>query len=189
MNQYRKALCLVPWTMAAAIQFDSALGQDLFIDQGACPGEGCVYDEPWVAEAPIELHAAADLASAVVAKLDAGDSVWTLTGEVHTLVPGIFQVVHAFDDFAPGDEVQLYTYRGEGWFHVRHNGVLKDADLSIGPTEPDFRATLQRCTETPYCHGALERAPEYEWWIKVRTASGIEGWVAGPQSFDTPSHF
>ena len=116
-----------------------AIAQDLFIDKGACPGEGCVYGEQWVARTPVRLRSAPSLTASFSGTVLAAESVQTVTGEVHTS-PGRFVVHRPHGGFAPGDEVFLYTYLGEGWFRLRHEGFTEGGrefsgnseDLSVG---------------------------------------------------------
>ena len=65
--------------------------RSIFVDTGACPGEGCGYGT-WVTVRETSLRAAPDLESAIVVALSGGVIVEAVTGEVHT-VPGRF-VVH-----------------------------------------------------------------------------------------------
>jgi hypothetical protein len=160
-----------------------AAAEEVFVDRGACPGEGCRYGERWVASTPVPLRARPDSAAPSVTTVQAGDSVHTLTGEVHT-VPGRFVILRAHADFAPGDEILLYTYLGEGWFRIRHDGRLREADLGFSPWGG---SPGKRCEKDPGCWGILESELRFDWWVKLRTSEGVEGWTLATGSFDRGS--
>ena len=155
-----------------------AAKDDVFIDEGACPGEGCRYGEVWIATEPVDLQRTADASTEIVATIQAGQSVQTLTGQVHT-VPGRFEVHRVHDEFVPGDEVLLYTYLGEGWFRLRHNGETKEVDLNFSPWGGSGGT---RCDNEARCWGSLQKELEFDWWVKVRTKNGAEGWVRDPSA-------
>ena len=62
-----------------------AVAQDLFIDKGACPGEGCVYGERWVAGTPVRLQSAPSSMASSSGNVLGGETVQTITGKVHTI--------------------------------------------------------------------------------------------------------
>lgn len=156
----------------------------LYIDKGACPGEGCRYGELWVSTKSTALLEGPSAGAKPVAIIGDGEAVTTITGEVHS-VPSRFVVNRAQGDFSPGDEVLVYTYLGEGRFRLRHNGVLKDVDLNFGP---GGSSNGTRCEKNPArCWGTLQKELKSEWWVKVRTRRGMEGWVLGAAGFKTPS--
>jgi hypothetical protein len=157
--------------------------QGVFIDKGACPGEGCMYGERWVARSAVDLLKAPESTAPVVATVKTGEPISTVTGEVHT-VPGRFVVHRTHQDFNPGDEVLVYTYLGEGVFRIRHNGQLRDADLNFGPAGGSGG---KRCEEQPRCWGTLQEELQFTWWVLVRTTSGTEGWVRNTAGFVQPS--
>jgi hypothetical protein len=159
-----------------------ALGQEPYIDKGACPGEGCGYGERWVTETAIQLRGAPGSSSTIVATLERAEPVATITSEVHT-IPVRFIVRRAHEEFVPGDEVIVYTYLGEGRFRLRHNGKLKEVDLDFSPAGS---SNGTRCDVEARCWGTLEKEHESQWWVKVRTRSGLEGWVLDTAGFRTP---
>ena len=156
---------------------------DVYVDKGACPGEGCQYDERWVAKEVVGLRKEPNQKSPVVATVRPGEGVRTVTGEVHT-VPGRFVVRVPLGELKPGDEVLVYTYLGEGHFRVRHNGQVKEADLEFSPLGGSGGT---RCEVESRCWGTLQQELQFTWWIKVRTASRTEGWVADAGKFLQPS--
>lgn len=164
----------------------AALAQEpTYIDKGACPGEGCRYGEQWVAAKTIHVFQVPQQAATTVATIEEGETVRTLTGEVHT-VPGRFLVRRHQDGFAPGDEVLVYTYLGEGRFRVRHNGALKVVDLNFGPWGSSNGTRCEKNEKR--CWGTLQEDLRFDWWVRVRTASGLEGWVRGDSDFKKPSY-
>ena len=170
--------------MIGALVTGQAVGQDVFIDKGACLGEGCVYGERWVAQEAIGLLITPDSASPIAATVARGATVQTLTGEVHT-VPGRFVVYRSHRDFSPGDSVVLYTYLGEGRFRIQHNGELKVADLD---TNPRRRAPERLCELDSNCWGSVQQEPQSDWWIKVETDDGVEGWILDTIDFEKPGY-
>ncbi len=158
-----------------------AVAQDLFIDKDACPGEGCVYGERWVARTPVRLQSAPSSTASSSGNVLGGETVQTITGEVHTS-PGRFIIHRSHGEFAPGDEMFLYTYLGEGWFRLRHNGLLKIAELGFSPWGG---TSGKRCElDSTRCWGSLQQELYFEWWVKVRTEEGLEGWTLDVSAFD-----
>jgi hypothetical protein len=152
----------------------------VFVDKGACPGEGCTYGERWIAKEQARLRAGPSREAEQTVAVQPGEEVVTVSGEVHT-VPSKFVVRREHEGFRPGDEVLVYTYLGEGWFRLRHNGELKKADLGFSPWGG---SAGRRCEEDPRCWGILEELLQFDWWVLVRTSSGVEGWVLNAQSFE-----
>jgi hypothetical protein len=154
-----------------------------YIDKPACPGEGCRYGLRWVATKSVALFETPNATARSVAVVDDGEAVVTVTGEVHT-DPGRFVVNRAHGEFSPGDEVLVYTYLGEGRFRLSHNGKLTEADLNFGP---GGGSNGTRCEKNPArCWGTLQEELKFDWWVRVRTQRGQEGWVLGAASFKTP---
>ena len=162
----------------------AAAAEDIFIDKGACPGEGCLYGESWIARKAVRLLSAPDASATPAGTVGPAEAVETLTGEVHT-VPGRFVVQQPHGEFSPGDEVLVYTYLGEGWFRIRHNGELKEADLGFSPWGG---SPGKRCEVDSRCWGSLQQKLRFDWWIKVRTRKGLEGWLLDASAFDQRSN-
>ena len=161
-----------------------AVSRRAFVDVGACPGEGCQYGERWVAREAVRLRSAPNSSASSTGMVQAGEAVQTLTGEVHT-IPGRFVVRRPHGEFVPGDEVLVYTYLGEGVFRVRHNGTLKDADLEFSPWGGSGG---DRCQDESRCWGILKQQLQSEWWVRVRTGTGTDGWVLDASKFLTPGN-
>ncbi len=161
----------------------AADGGEIFVDKGACPGEGCAYGESWITRSNVTLRAEPSRSATIVAKLDAGTRVTTVTGEVHTK-PTRFVVHRPHAQFRPGDSVLVYTYLGEGVFRVRHNGRLTEADLGFSP----WGGTAgTRCEQSARCWGTLEQELRFEWWVQVRTPGEVLAWTAEADKFEPES--
>ena len=188
MNKRFVAHCLLHARCAAlalgllVLAASQAVAQGVFIDKGACPGEGCMYRERWVARSAVDLLKAPDSTAPIIATAKSGEVVRTVTGEVHT-IPGRFVVHRQHDEFLPGDEVLVYTYLGEGVFRIRHNGRLKETDLDFGP---GGGSNGKRCDVQARCWGTLQEELQFTWWVLVRTTTGVEGWTQNASGFFRP---
>lgn len=178
--KWSERFSIVLATLLVMVLIAASGAGEIFVDPGACPGEGCVYGETWTVREPIELRAAPEEVAPVVSTLSPPAQVETRTGEVHTR-PGLFVVTKPRGTFVTGDELLLYTYLGEGWYRVRHAGELQKADLGFGPRGKRCRAEDDRG-----CWGVLKRPVESRWWVQLRTSSGLEGWVVDSRSLEKP---
>jgi hypothetical protein len=151
---------------------------EVFIDHHACPGEGCRYCTLYKAVTSVTVYEQPWTESAVVGEVQPGDTFLSKDGEVHT-VPTPFIVDREHETFRPGDEVLALTYTGEGWYRVRHNGVLTEADLGFSPWGGSGGKT---CNRPERCWGHLTRELEFTWWMRVITETSLEGWVVADQS-------
>jgi hypothetical protein len=158
-----------------------ANGQDpVFIERGACPGELCEYGI-WLASSDVSVRESPDVSDSMVGRIQAGELVCALTGEVHA-VPGEFVVKHRHGRYAPGDTIVVYTYRGVGWFLVEFSGERFEEDLGFSPWGG---SPGRRCELDLECWGELRRELEFDWWIRVDNLSGVSGWVLEAKGFDT----
>ncbi|HEV8700627.1 MAG TPA: hypothetical protein VGV60_05075 [Candidatus Polarisedimenticolia bacterium] len=151
----------------------------IYVDKGACPGEGCTYGT-WKVLKDTELHALPGKASKVVAKCRPGSEVLASTGEVHT-VAGEFTVKKKYGAFVPGDTLWVYTYLGEGTFKVWFGGRFTEQDLGFSPWGGSGGS---RCEVERFCWGELKRTLEMEWWIQIQNSDGVTGWTREAGSFD-----
>lgn len=144
-----------------------------YVEQNACPGEGCSYGE-WLSLAETRLFAVAGETSKSVATVRPYELVRALGGAVWTLLPGEVAVMKDYERFRQGERVQVMSYHGEGIFTVRHRGeVLRTTILT-----PD------NCAESsPFCWGRWQWQPVHAWWVQIRTASGKTGWTAASGQF------
>jgi len=169
---------LVALAFVSIVEISSAEIPDIFVDKGACPGEGCTYCGLYRASQSFDLLREPSTSSEVVGKVLAEETFISKTGEVHT-VPTRFEVHEASGPFLPGDDVFALTYGGEGWFRVFHNGELIDADLGFSPWGGGAGKT---CDKPEFCFGQLTKDLEFTWWIFVVSESGAQGWTAHDNS-------
>jgi hypothetical protein len=143
-----------------------------FFDWNACPFEGCTYGK-WTATKAIKVFDSWKSDAKVIATLRPAAVVTGLSGVVITYKPGKIRV----DDDLPqyglrrGDSILTYTYRGEGYSAVWFKGRFY-RQFDIGFTKwPDGSGCGSGCAGTYVDLG------KNVWWAKVRTKSGITGWV------------
>jgi hypothetical protein len=141
-----------------------------YIDKGACPFECCTYRD-WGTEQTTQLHADPKTTSPVIGTADKGTTVKAQTGEVHT-APGKLVVKRDSDLFKKGDVLWIYTYLGEGAFKIWHQGRFIEREIDLDYENP-----------SPADWGYFEVKPKSTWWVKVRTAAGLEGWTNQPKNF------
>jgi len=157
-----------------------------FEDVGACPFEGCVYDEGWVANRAVNVRTTRLATSPIAFRLRRGEKITALTGVVITVKPGrvrihAAQLLHESGSrvvIQPGEELYLLTYQGEGFTKAWYNGRLY-ADVDVSSFDDEYcRAWPDRCSGQ-----ILERA-QTVWWIQIKNAVGKVGWTNQPAAFD-----
>lgn len=156
----------------------SAEEQEIFVDSGACPGEGCGYCALYVARTDVTVYEKPSLKSKQLGEIPSGDTFVSKSGEVHT-VPTRFEVKREHGGIKPGDEVFALTYLGEGYFRIFHNGSLTQADLGFSPWGGGAGKT---CDNPQFCWGRLTKELEFTWWMWVISESSLEGWVVSNDS-------
>ena len=156
----------------------SAKEQEIFVDSGACPGEGCGYCALYVARSDVPVYDKPSMKSKQLGEIPSGDTFVSKTGEVHT-VPTRFEVHREHKSIKPSDEVFALTYLGEGYFRIFHNGSLTQADLGFSPWGGSAGKT---CDKPQYCWGHLSKELEFTWWMWVIAESSLEGWVVADDS-------
>jgi hypothetical protein len=91
-----------------------------------------------------------------------GEKVQALAGEVHSVpLRMVAGQDHPDAGVKRGDVIYILHYIGEGFWKVWHNGQLIEID--------NFSEK-----------GSY---PQYTWWVKVKTTSGIVGWTASHGNF------
>jgi hypothetical protein len=164
-------------------------------DDGACPGECCVYRD-WVAERRIGVRRDMSDASPVVFTIRKGERVDALTGTVVTTRAGIARVTadaavipyadgssqpppsgqDKYINAVKGDIVYLLTPLGEGfysaWFRGLLLGQMKGVDL---PRFGEFGDEVKQ--------GDVEEEPTIVWWANVRNRRGRIGWTKDTDAF------
>lgn len=153
-----------------------------YVVRGACPFECCQYGS-WVTRGAMPVYSSERAGGRPLFRLSAGDTVIALTGNVHVLRAGRVAVYRrlpgnwADDDSlpppGPGDTVYVLDYQGEGYWRYWHRGRT-----GSGPAfwEPEWR----RDTLAPLAR--LIREPISEWWVRVKTGTGREGWLRVPDA-------
>jgi hypothetical protein len=165
-------------TFVSRLNAEGPLHPLFFVDDGACPGEGCSYGR-WKVEKETVLRAQPDPNSKVVSKCRVGSEVAALTGQVHAAA-GKFKVKKKHEDFSPGDIIWVYTYLGEGFFKVWFNGKFSKQDLGFSPWGGSAGS---RCEVEWYCWGKLEQELKFTWWVQVRNVDGVVGWTHEASNF------
>ena len=135
------------------------------IDKGACPSECCVY-RTWKTEKNTIAYATPDRSSKIVGTFKADTIVEGLTGEVH-VYPSRFIVKKVHGKYKPGDEVWVYTYKGEGYFKVWFQGTMFEEDLNFSPYGG---SSGKRCEQSSRCWGELETELKFIWWVKIKSS-------------------
>lgn len=134
----------------------------IFIDGGACPGEGCYLEGKIKAREPAALYQHASNVAPAIATIEAEEWVEILGTEDRLIpVPGKVR--------ATGETVYRLGYEGEGCSTVWNKGQLStwcddDGDLSndaIVWEEPPASSD-----------------PSLGFWVQVRRANGQTGWLA-----------
>lgn len=158
--------------------------QPIYIDRGACEGEGCAYGR-WKTRETTAIYARPDERSRKVGELRAGRCVVALTGEVHVLTPGRFVVRKAQGRFKTGDVIAAYTYLGEEFYKIRHRG-RRYAEQQLTYSPPPGTGADEKCDLDARCWGVFEKKPDSVWWVKMRDGRGLVGWTREPQHFEQP---
>ncbi len=138
----------------------------LYVDKGACPFEGCVYQE-WTAKKAIELYDKPN-GVRVVGHLRPGERVTGLTGEVHsapirvTAKENILDPEHLDRTMIPkGQAFYVLHYLGEGHWLAWYRGN---------------ETTVKNMSEGgPF--------PQATWWVQVKTSKGVIGWAISLNNF------
>lgn len=125
-----------------------------YVSPDACPFECCTYRE-WTARSSVTLYDKAQ--GRASGKINKGERVQGLTGQVITH-PLAFRIASEQDGIPAGATVYLLHPLGEGVWRVWYEGKVHDIELDVA------------------------EEPRYEWWTKVKTASGQIGWVRMPHS-------
>jgi ssDNA-binding Zn-finger/Zn-ribbon topoisomerase 1 len=148
------------------------------VDRGACPFEGCMYGEQWMARRDVIVYAKAPNALGVAsssleqkAVVHTKDWVTTETGIVlaqrHEGLIGQATTLGAAVVNGPllrrGEKIYLYSYLGENcWNSWTDGGFL----VVCSPESPSVN-------------------PQQEWWIQIRLADGSRAWTNSSVSFAT----
>lgn len=146
----------------------------VYVDEGACPFECCVYRK-WTVEETTTLFAEKDHASRVIATLHPFQVVQARTGVVYTR-PAKLTVLWDHGPFRKGKVVYVLTYQGEGFYKVWRRGEIVSTQVGLSTDPPCQGASAA-------CWGRLDGLPESTWWVQIETPSGKVGWT------DESDHF
>jgi hypothetical protein len=144
-----------------------------WIDDGACPFEGCAYRE-WTAIKSATLYDTWQPGKRKIGEIATGTRVTALTGTVVTHRPGMIRIDRDLirEDLSAGDQILTYTYKGEGHSAVWFKGKFY----------PEFDISFTKWPDGTGCGGSHCAATyidlgEKVWWAQVRLQSGQVGWV------------
>lgn len=153
-----------------------------FIVRESCEGEGCTYRGSWAACSTVVAHQEKRLDAARVFTIQPGERFSALTGDVHVVEPGMVVFRHpytatiAVDEagvvdvrFTPADTLFVLNYYGEGVVTWRFRGSTIRGDVFWNEMDPP----------TPTDTFVLVRPARTVWWVRVRNATGQEGWIVG----------
>ncbi len=174
----RRHKYIVGIILLGTVRAVSAEVPEIFVDSGACPGEGCGYCGLYVALSDVPVYEKPSRTSRKHGEIPSGDTFISKRGEVHT-IPTRFEIHREHKDFKASDEVFALTYLGEGYFRVFLNGTLTQANLGFSPWGGSGGKT---CNNPKRCWGRLVKELEFTWWIWVIAESSMEGWVVGDDS-------
>lgn len=165
-----------PETVARARPAPPATAPGAEVERGVCPFECCTYGR-WSALAELPAYAAEADTSRVAFRLQRGEEFTARTGNVHISPVGLAVARDTFTltppndrapiRLSPGDTVQVLSPVGEGFFRVRVDGRVVEAEGFWAMTRPGRTRPV----------GKLLRAPGWSWWVEVENARGETGWL------------
>ncbi len=179
------------------------LSDGWYVDEGACPFEGCAYGRDWKAGANIRLYDA-PRGTRHIATVPTGGTAHAISGTVYTRpIPVTVASATTIETYSytrrstyvrrlqPGERLFLLTYEGEGFNIAWLDG--QRVSLSIVPMH-DLSIHRFRSCESPSAEcwwtipdGSRER--ESEWWVRLRLPDGTEGWTREIDNFSGVSLF
>jgi hypothetical protein len=157
-----------------------------FEDIGACPFEGCVYDDGWVANRNVSVRTERGAGAPVAFRLKRGEKITALTGVVVTVKAGRVLLHRPKELFVnrqrmvlkSGEVFYLLTYQGEGFTKIWYQGEIY-TDVDVTSFDDEY------CRRFPdRCNGKIVERSTTVWWIQVKNAAGKVGWTNEPQAFD-----
>ncbi len=159
-----------------------------YYDWGACPFEGCVYQE-WIAKAELNVFKDRDLSSPIVFTLGRREEVNALTGVVITTRPGKVKILEPITldlekpvSLVPGDILFTLHYLGEGYWLFWFKGELHSDEI-MSPSD------VVEKTPRPNAPIQVLSVPETEWWVKLKNSKGIIGWTKETEKFERKDLF
>ena len=174
-------LILVASTIPA---FANNLPPSNYVDEGACPFEGCAYKE-WTVNKKTNFYADRNPKSPTVFKADKGEVVTGLTGVVVTTRLGKAKVLKETTvgkeniPVKPGDIIYVISYSMES-MKLWVNGHFIDNYVEMIPiNEKNISADYAENLAVKEI-----REPKTEWWVKVQNEKGQIGWTLVNDNFD-----
>ena len=153
-------LGVIGLTAAAQMSAPSKEPPRIYVDKGACPFECCTYRE-WVALKNADLVETPN-GKKVVGSIKKGEKVLALTGEVRSRpVKAVTHDGYPEVGVKAGEIVYVIDYVGEGYWKIWHDGKIDQIQDLPGGVSPKTR-----------------------WWVKLKTATGVVGWIEERRNFD-----
>jgi hypothetical protein len=162
----------------------SDLPPPVYESKGACPFECCTYRE-WKTNKPVELVESIGSAT-VVAGVAAGVDVRGVTGEVH-IEPRPYVALEDIGQLKAGDVIFLLDSRGEGHFNYWYNGELEpELGFEEGLAMYSYESCQINSGKGSCSLRQLHPEKKYrnDWWVRIRTSDGKEGWTLNTGQFD-----
>jgi len=158
-----------------------------YVAKNACTFECCQYG-PWRATAASTALVSATLGAKTAFTVKAGDKVVARRGIVITTKPGVTRVLQAVTlgyrqggkkrllSLKPGDTLITLYPMGEAFDRFWYAGGFYEDQIDMPEHSfgtPPFSDSLK-----------VESRPIFVWWVQVKNAQGLVGWIANPGDFD-----
>jgi hypothetical protein len=163
-----------------------------YIDDGACPFEGCVYGK-WKATEEVMALKEPKNAAPLAFTIKKDEQVNALTGFVVTNKVGISKVIKPIKmgylqnssdneeklNLKPGEIIYTLHYMGEGFDLFWYQGKIYSDEISDEPNpNPSPDLLLQ----------VISR-PDYDWWVEIENQKSEIGWIKNPPYFEGSDQF
>ncbi|HJQ11357.1 MAG TPA: hypothetical protein VJ840_10040 [Gemmatimonadaceae bacterium] len=166
-----------------------------WIYKDVCPGEGCEFGE-WLTCDTLRVFSTAADDAKTAFLLHRGDKFTAVTGDVHIKQAGkvvFHRNVRVNEEgmdftFTPADTLYPLLYEGEGFGSWYFRGKETGGVFFFGNAD-------QEATDVPVFAGGsggyeVVRPINSQWWVKVRTKNGREGWLRpGGSIFGMSPHY
>ncbi|MES2201659.1 MAG: hypothetical protein V4498_05355 [candidate division FCPU426 bacterium] len=167
---------------SSADSYDSEKPPAIFVDEGACPFECCVYRD-WLVTKTTTLFDKPH-GKKITGHLKDGMKVRALTGIVY-VVPTKMRVVFGrksdrTESYEVGEIIYLLTNLGEGWHKVWHRGEIISDELDIYEQDENCAIPSEAC----WARVIEDHRNEEVWWVKIQIKTGEIGWAEVDKNFD-----
>ncbi|WP_146171669.1 hypothetical protein [Luteibacter sp. OK325] len=158
-----------------------------YVAQNACTFECCQYG-PWRATSAAAAVASTIPGAKIVFAVKPGDTVRARRGIVITSKPGVTRVIKAVTlgyrdggtapelSLKPGDALLTLYPMGEAYDRFWYHGKFYDDEIDM-PEDAFGNVSFTGFLK-------VESRPTFVWWVQVKNAQGVEGWLANPRGFD-----